>query len=529
MATIIYQHNRKTGAVYAYRSESYWDKGKKQPRSRRIFLGKLDPQSGAIIPTNSVACGTPRRRGPRPSVACTCRFYGASYLFDAIGEQTGITANLTTCFPETWRQLQSVVYYLVLEHAGSMSRFSKWASLHTHPYGVDIPSQRLSELFASITEDAQQRFFQERGSRVQGREYLFYDTTSISSYSETLRQVRYGYNREHDLLPQINLALLFSQTSMQPVWYRKLAGNISDVSTVTQLLSELDYLNIGKLTLVMDKGFYSERNIDALYQQHLKFLIGARLSLRLVQGYLERVRDSIAHREHYRSKYGLYAESFSAEWAYTEVKKRSENVLHEKRRLYIHLYYDDARAAEDRIAFNTMLDRLEYELSCGERNPEHEALYKTYYTVHQTPVRGRSISPKQDAIREAEQDYGFFVLLSNGIKDPLEALVCYRAKDMIEKAFGSLKERLNMRRQFVASEESLSGKLFVQFVALMYLSHIQKVMLEHDLYKEYTLQGLLDTLDVIQRFEYPGKKPVCGEITSSQAKLFQTFGVKVPS
>ena len=64
----------------------------------------------------------------------------------------------------------------------------------------------------------------------------------------------------------------------------------------------------------------------------------------------------------------------------------------------------------------------------------------------------------------------YFALISNGIKDPLEVLELYRAKGLIEKAFGSLKERLNIRRQFVSSEDSLKGKLFVQFVA-PYISH----------------------------------------------------------
>jgi transposase len=46
----------------------------------------------------------------------------------------------------------------------------------------------------------------------------------------------------------------------------------------------------------------------------------------------------------------------------------------------------------------------------------------------------------------------------------------------VEKAFGSLKERLNIRRALVWSEQSLEGKLFVQFVALIYLSYIKKQM-----------------------------------------------------
>lgn len=50
MACIVYQIDKKTGAKYAFSSESYWDKEKQQPRSRRKYLGKVDPETGEIIP-----------------------------------------------------------------------------------------------------------------------------------------------------------------------------------------------------------------------------------------------------------------------------------------------------------------------------------------------------------------------------------------------------------------------------------------------------------------------------------------------
>ncbi len=43
----------------------------------------------------------------------------------------------------------------ILEPDSPLSRFSKWTSLHRHPYGAGIPSQRSSELFASIKEEKQ--------------------------------------------------------------------------------------------------------------------------------------------------------------------------------------------------------------------------------------------------------------------------------------------------------------------------------------------------------------------------------------
>lgn len=49
MACIIYQTNKKTGIKYAYRSESYRDPETKKPKSRRTYLGRVDPITNEII------------------------------------------------------------------------------------------------------------------------------------------------------------------------------------------------------------------------------------------------------------------------------------------------------------------------------------------------------------------------------------------------------------------------------------------------------------------------------------------------
>ncbi len=51
MASIIKKLNKQTGVTYVYESESYWDKEKKQPRSRRKLIGKIDEETGEIVPT----------------------------------------------------------------------------------------------------------------------------------------------------------------------------------------------------------------------------------------------------------------------------------------------------------------------------------------------------------------------------------------------------------------------------------------------------------------------------------------------
>lgn len=52
--------DKRSGTIYVYESESYWDKEKKQPRSRRKLIGKLDEETGEIIPTGKSG----RRKDP---------------------------------------------------------------------------------------------------------------------------------------------------------------------------------------------------------------------------------------------------------------------------------------------------------------------------------------------------------------------------------------------------------------------------------------------------------------------------------
>jgi len=73
-----------------------------------------------------------------------------------------------------------------------------------------------------------------------------------------------------------------------------------------------------------------------------------------------------------------------------------------------------------------------------------------------------------------------------------------------------------MRRILVSSEQSLDGKLFDQFVALIYLSHIKKQMQEKDLVKRYSITNLLDKLNIIEYFEQPGKVLRVGEMVEKQ-------------
>ena len=532
---IVHQHDKRSGITYAYESISHWDKQKKQSRAKRTLIGRVDDITREIVPTKGTSrpkgIATPKtvKRGPAPSTEASRKFYGATYLLDVLGQRIGLVSDLKRCFPHSYKQIISLAYYLILESDSPLSRFSKWSSLHQHPYGQDIPSQRSSELFASITEEDRYRFFQLQAARRCEKEYWAYDITSVSSYSACLKHIRYGMNKEQDHLAQLNLALVFGQESSLPFYYRKLTGNITDVKTVRNMLADMDFLNLQKVHLVMDRGFYSSENINELYKEHHKFLIGAKLSLKLVKEQLDSVRHSLREWTNYCEDHEVFAMCVPVKWDYIQERPYKGDTIREERRMYLHLYFNSERAAEDEQRQTRRLLALQKELETGERKPENSKLYDKYFDIHETSARGIKVIARQEAIDEARRNYGYFALVSNEIKDPVKALDVYRNKDLVEKAFGNLKERLSMRRLLVSSEQSLDGKLFVQFVALIYLSCIKKAMQKNKLFGKYTLQGLLDQFDVTECFVRPGRNMHMGEITKKQQELYEVLGIVPPS
>lgn len=49
---IIKQFDKRSGITYVYDSKSYYDKEKKCSKAKRTLIGKIDPDTGEMIPTD---------------------------------------------------------------------------------------------------------------------------------------------------------------------------------------------------------------------------------------------------------------------------------------------------------------------------------------------------------------------------------------------------------------------------------------------------------------------------------------------
>ena len=293
-------------------------------------------------------------------------------------------------------------------------------------------------------------------------------------------------------------------------------------------MHEFDVMGYRQVNVILDRGFYSKSNIDLLYKNHQKFAVGVKLSLTYVKEILNEERENIKTWSHLQTQFGAYGICRMFNWEYERERPYKQDVIKETRRAYLHLYYRPEKAARDEVETNDYMTKLYNDLKDGDLKEYRAKDYEKYFHVTETPQRGRKITPKEEVMRERAKNYGYFALLTNEVKDPYEALALYKSKEIVEKAFGNLKERLNFRRLQVSSELSLNGKLFVVFIALIYLSYVKKQMLEAKLFDKWTMQGLLDDLDAIELFEAPGHGRVLGEITKKQKDVYMALGVTPP-
>lgn len=72
---IVYQRDKRSGITYAYESRAWWDKEKKQSRAKRTLIGRVDEETGEIVPTD----GRVRKAAARKAEEAARPRYKAMY------------------------------------------------------------------------------------------------------------------------------------------------------------------------------------------------------------------------------------------------------------------------------------------------------------------------------------------------------------------------------------------------------------------------------------------------------------------
>jgi len=504
------------GTTYVFEAIAQWDADKQQSRQKRIYIGKRDPVTGAFLPNKKFyelygedADATDFQTS---SVMKSVDF-GNIYLMDQVSSACGLKQVLEETFPDCWEDILVCAMHSCSENE-ALYLCEDWALNSRVPAAPS--SQDISRLLKELDEDRRMQFYKKWAQLRSEKEYLALDISSVSSWSELINYVEYGYNRDHENLPQINMAMLFGEESRLPVFSRIYPGSVKDVGTLTGMVTFLEQLQLKQMHFVMDKGFYSAKGVSVLLEKYIKFAIGVPFSTGMAK---EAARENAA-----AITSPANAIEVDGHIYYSTVKKQTIN----GRRAYLHIYYDRERAAKEHDRLMHKIIKIENGLIDGTVRMDSAEAEK-YFSFQKNKEGTYNIHRKEDVIREQLELTGYFVILSNDSKDSEYILNIYRTKDVVEKSFDNIKNELDLERLRIHSDKAMEGRIFIGFIALIITSYIRKIMEDKNLYSSYSLSKLYSELKKLRLIEFKNGKQVLTELTSNHKAIFKAFNLKAPA
>ena len=508
----IVEHKIK-GHTYVYQSTAYWDKEKKQSRNKRIYLGKKDPKTGKIIPSKQ-----------NPKVT-SCKDYGNFYFLNSIAKEIGLIEVLSKSFLNIWEQILMCAFFEVSERK-PMYLCELWIESTHSTLKKKLSSQRISELLKIIGESTNERieFSKIWGKKREEKEYVAFDITSISSYSKLNEWIEYGYNRDKEKLPQINLGMLFGQSSLLPIFYNIYQGSIRDVSTLKNMIKFIEHLELERVTFVFDKGFYSLENLTAMRKKRIKYIISMPFTVNnaknLINSYGKKVCSvSNSFRLNKQILYGLTVKTriggnYLNAYIFFDKRKRLEAEEHFIKKLV---------EVEDKIREKQFKNKTESEKYLKQKFPA----WKNYFNIKK--VKRQFIFERdEEEVKEVLKHKGYLIILSNSQIEYKEVISLYRNKDAVEKSFDNLKNELDIKRLRVHSKETMDGRLFIGFIALILYSWISKIMKENNLFNSYTVEEVMRELKKIKLIELNNDRKIITELSKRQKKIVRNIFLNTP-
>jgi transposase len=538
-------HHKIRNDTYLYYSISFRNKDKgNRPESKRVLIGKINKDTGLPI-FKPEAAKYVKELGLDSNVSEKCSFaddnrknnfsvndllnssvkkLGSHLLLSQISNDIGLENILQDVFPNDWQHILTLTNYLVCVDDPVMYCEDWLESNEALVPPKAMSSQRISEILASLSSQQITNFYSAWSKFRQEKEYLALDITSISSYSNLIESVEWGYNRDGEKLPQVNLCMLYGEESGLPVYSVSYSGSLKDVSTLKTTLEQLECLHEGlDYKLVMDKGFYSKKNIDGMLEsKDLKFIIATPFTNMMAKKMVNDLRPDIHKFKDIKNSVAI-----GNDVLYGKTKKILWDTKNGQR-IIAHILFNSKNAEIIRDDLIAQVHNLKNEASLEPEKCSRQRKYSRYLSFRKSAKsdNGYSIKIKTN-IMEKELSYaGWLILLTNHLVDFSEAIEIYRSKDIVEKGFLRFKNNLGLNRLRVHSDRNMNSKLFIAFIALILMSHIHRTMLKNGFYKTMTMKQLIKTLDKLQVLTI-NKKRIIYPATKQQKTIFSAFGVRL--
>lgn len=500
---------RRSGTYhYVYKIIRSYRNGKGQPTSERVSIGRLDDKSGMLVPNDNYWLHYKQDTVELLPSFDSIRSAGATFLVTRILRSLQVAHILESILgAERAALLLTTATYMTCR-GNVMEHILDWCEGFTlHETALD--DRQVSALFASITHDERMAFFKLWVREHAHDNYLAYDVTSFSSYAKGIEDTEWGYNRDGDKLPQINLGCYLGYESALPLFYVTYPGSIVDKSHMSYMMAYNDDLGIDNATFVMDKGFCSTANVRYMHSKRLPYILGVEVRHKSTMNAIDKVRGTILSARQ-RIGQGVYAEHVRG-FFYGEVSN-------------MHIYYDPGLAETHRADLYRTMEAQEERLRQLAQLTKREAKrYSAFFDIDMGKDGTFTFERSYPRIDEAAKNAGFFCLLTSAELESAEVLDIYRRRGSIEKGFDDLKNHIDMKRLRTHNTHTTDGKLFCAFIALIATSHINAKLGAFMKDKSMSKDSVIAELEKIKVIFVSAEKRLMNPITKTQRSILDAF------
>lgn len=355
--------------------------------------------------------------------------------------------------------------------------------------------------------------------------YLSYDSTNKNCQAGDIDLVEYGNDKVDAGLPIFNYLVACDSANREPLFYELYPGSLNDVSQLICMIDKAQgygYRNIG---FILDRGYFSKKNLAYMDQNGYSFLIMVKGMKDFIRGIIEENQEDFENsRGRYIDRYDVYGTTVKRFLCKGDTKKRN-----------FHIYYSDGKAYSEKQEIKQRIRRLKKYLDscvgkeCVLFGPE---IGKYFHLNYEKDGKTLKLAEENTSAVEKELSVaGYFAIVSSDNMTAREAIELYKSKDVSEKLFRSDKSYLGNNSMRVYSDEALSSKVFIQFIALILRSRIYTALKEKSekMLKKpnyLTVPAALKELEkIVMIRQLDGVYRLDHAVTATQKTILDAFGL----
>ena len=443
-----------------------------------------------------------------------------------IMEDVGISDLLNEIHGEEASLIKDLVCYMIIQQTSVMQHYPEYAFRHMVSYRKRFDDSRISELFKTKIGIQEIEDFLMQWNQIQKEKtgiYISHDSTNMNTTADGIEMAEFGHAKDDNEIPQVNISYAVNQSDATPLFYEMYPGSIVDNAQCSYMVDrakEYGYQDVG---FILDRGYFSMKNIKYFDDNEYGFIMMIKINSKIIEGHLKEAMLPLRTKnEYYIPEYGIYGLTFEGNLWEADKKKR-----------YIHIFYDNIRGNEERNRFLDQVEKkekmLEKKVDEKIRREEELLSYKQHFKLNYD-YNGylESYTRNQRKIKENTDRLGFFSLITSEEMSAAEALHIYRDRDSTEKIFCALKTGLEYDTYRVHSQQSLEGKTHIMFIASIVRNRLFRMLKEtrgKDR-KNFTVPAAINELEkVIAIKDKNGKYIRRYGLTAKQKKILTPFGI----